>query len=188
MHKLIASVNRSTHIVQQLLTMSKLVPEATRINDVDEVHLVKIAREVLAMLAPSAIEKQIELEFEHDDNIQGISGNPTALGILIRNLVDNAIRYCYPDGKVLVHLSQTDTEQVLQVQDNGPGIPGELQARVFERFFRVLGNKSTGSGLGLAIVKQICDLHGARVELDSPREGTGLIIRIFFPLKHITPA
>lgn len=188
LHKLIASVNRSTHIVQQLLTMSKLVPEATRINDVDEVHLVKIAREVLAMLAPSSIEKQIELEFEHDDNIQGISGNPTALGILIRNLVDNAIRYCYPDGKVLVHLSQTDTEQVLQVQDNGPGIPGELQARVFERFFRVLGNKSTGSGLGLAIVKQICDLHGARVELDSPKEGTGLIIRIFFPLKHITPA
>ncbi len=188
LHKLIASVNRSTHIVQQLLTMSKLVPEATRINDVDEVHLVKIAREVLAMLAPSAIEKQIELEFEHDDNIQGISGNPTALGILIRNLVDNAVRYCYPNGRVLVHLSQTDTEQVLQVQDDGPGIPGELQARVFERFFRVLGNKSTGSGLGLAIVKQICDLHGARVELDSPKEGTGLIIRIFFPLKHTTPA
>lgn len=188
LHKLIASVNRSTHIVQQLLTMSKLVPEASKINDVDDVNLIKITREVLAMLAPSAIEKQIELEFEHDDHPAGISGNPTAIGILIRNLVDNAIRYCNVDGKVLVHVFQKDKEQVLQVQDNGPGIPSELQARVFERFFRVLGNKSTGSGLGLAIVKQICDLHDARVELDSPAEGTGLIIRIFFPVKNTAPS
>lgn len=181
LHKLIASVNRSTHIVQQLLTMSKLVPEASRLNDLDEVNLVKTAREVLAMLAASAIDKQIELEFEYNDNLPSIQGNPTAIGILVRNLVDNAIRYSNPEGKVLVNVYQKDSELVLQVEDNGPGIPSELQARVFERFFRVLGNKSPGSGLGLAIVKQICDLHDARLELDSPTEGTGLIIRVFFP-------
>ena len=185
LQKLIASVNRSTHIVQQLLIMSKLVPEASKINDIDEVNLIKNTREVLAMLAPSAVEKQIELEFEHDENLPGIAGNPTAISILIRNLVDNAIRYCSTEGKVLVHVYQKDNELILQVRDNGPGIPEELQARVFERFFRVLGNKSPGSGLGLAIVKQICDLHGGRVELASPEEGTGLIVRVFLPIKKL---
>nr|WP_238400453.1 ATP-binding protein [Legionella bononiensis] len=183
LQKLIASVNRSTHIVQQLLTMSRLVPEATSFHDEDEVNLSKLTREILAMLAPSAVEKQIELEFESDDNIPKIQGNPTALGILIRNLVDNAIRYCGENGRVIVRLIKQNNELVLEVGDNGPGIPPELQARVFERFFRVLGNKSPGSGLGLAIVQQICELHGGRVVLDSPKTGTGLIVKVYLPLK-----
>ncbi len=182
LQKLIASVNRSTHIVQQLLTMSRLVPEATSLNDDDDVNLGKLTREMLAMLAPSAVEKQIELEFESDDKIPRINGNPTALGILIRNLVDNAIRYCGENGRVIVRLLKQNNELVLEVSDNGPGIPPELQARVFERFFRVLGNKSPGSGLGLAIVQQICDLHGGRVVLDSPKTGTGLIVRVYLPI------
>ncbi|MCW8450647.1 ATP-binding protein [Legionella quinlivanii] len=182
LHKLIASVNRSTHIVQQLLTMSKLVPGSSGINDVDEVNLIKVAREIMAMLAPSALEKQIELEFEHDDNLPVLEGNSTAVGILIRNLVDNAIRYCKENGKVIVRVFQKESHLIFEVSDNGPGIPEELQSRVFERFFRVLGNKSPGSGLGLAIVRQICDLHGARVELESPKEGSGLIVRVLFPL------
>lgn len=186
LQKLIASVNRSTHIVQQLLTMSRLVPEATSLNDADEVNLGKLTREILAMLAPSAVEKQIELEFESDDKIPLISGNPTALGILVRNLVDNAIRYCSENGRVIVRLSKQDNELVLEVGDNGPGIPPELQARVFERFFRVLGNKSPGSGLGLAIVQQICDLHGGRVVLDSPKTGTGLVVRVYLPINSKT--
>jgi len=184
LHKLIASVNRSTHIVQQLLTMSKLVPEATNLNDGDAANLVKITREILAMLAPSALEKKIELEFDHDPHTPAISGNQTALGILVRNLVDNAIRYCKDNGKVSVRIYQQDDLLLLEVQDNGPGIPVELQARVFERFFRVLGSKSPGSGLGLAIVRQICDLHGAKVELNSPTEGSGLIIRVSFPIRQ----
>jgi len=184
LQKLITSVNRGTHVVQQLLTMSKIVPESASINDVDNVNLVKITREVLAMLAQSAIDKQIELEFEHDENPPMFPGNSTALSILIRNLVDNAIRYCKREGKVLVGVFVRESEVMLQVADNGPGIPGELQERVFERFFRVLGNKSTGSGLGLAIVQQICDLHGARVALDSPEEGTGLIVRVYFRIER----
>lgn len=183
LQKLIASVNRSTHIVQQLLTMSRLVPEATNLHDKDEVDMGKLCREILAMLAPSALEKQIELEFDSASRLPKIYGNPTALDILIRNLVDNAIRYCKENGHVLVRLSQKDNNLVLEVTDNGPGIPPELQTRVFERFFRVLGNKSTGSGLGLAIVQQICELHGGKVILDSPKTGTGLIIRVLLPLK-----
>ncbi|KTC65168.1 two-component system, OmpR family, sensor histidine kinase QseC (plasmid) [Legionella adelaidensis] len=182
LQKLIASVNRSTHIVQQLLTMSKLVPEAASINDLDEVQLSKVAREVLAMLAPSAVEKQIELELETDENTPTFQGNPTAISILIRNLVDNAIRYCKENGTVKVKTYFLENEAVLEVGDNGPGIPLELQSRVFERFFRVLGNKSPGSGLGLAIVQQICALHNGRITVASPEEGTGLIVKVFFPV------
>ncbi len=182
LQKLIVSVNRSAHIVQQLLTMSKLVPEASSINDIDDVNLVKIAREVLAMLAPTAVEKQIELDFEHDEHPPKLAGNPTALGILIRNLVDNAIRYSKENGKVSVRVYAKNQQLILEISDNGPGIPSELQSRVFERFFRVLGNKSPGSGLGLAIVQQIATLHGGKVELSSPPVGTGLIVRVYFPI------
>lgn len=181
LHKLSASVNRSTHIVQQLLTMSRLVPEAANIHEMDEVSLVKLTREVLAMLAPSAVEKQIELEFEYDEQLSVFRGNPTAINILIRNLVDNAIRYCNENGKVSVRVYAIKREVVLEVCDNGPGIPAEFHGRVFERFFRVLGNKSPGSGLGLAIVRQIADLHNGRVELTSPPIGTGLVVRVYFP-------
>ena len=136
------------------------------------------------MLAPSAIEKQIELDFEHADDLPDIPGNATAIAILVRNLVDNAIRYCKEAGKVQVRVYKKNKTMVLSVQDNGPGIPLEFKSRVFERFFRVLGNKSTGSGLGLAIVKQICDLHGAKIDLNAPQEGTGLIVSVAFPLKR----
>lgn len=183
LQKLIASVNRSTHIVQQLLTMSRLVPEAERMDEKDEVHLSKLTREILAMLAPAAVEKQIDLEFESNTENLTVYGNSTALGILIRNLVDNSIRYCYEHGRILVRLSKLQNEVMLEVSDNGPGIPAELQNRVFERFFRVLGNKSPGSGLGLAIVQQIAELHGGRLLLDTPKEGTGLIVRFFLPIQ-----
>ena len=74
---------------------------------------------------------------------------------------------------------------LLEVRDNGPGIPRAIRNRVFERFFRVLGNKGSGSGLGLAIVQQIAELHNGRVLLQSPEHGTGLLVRVFFPEKPI---
>lgn len=184
LQKLIASVDRSTHIVQQLLTMSRLVPEAQTLNDLDNIQLTKITREVLAMLVPSAIEKHIELEFEHSDKLPTFKGNATAIAILIRNIVDNAIRYCHEYGLVNVHVYQEKNELILEVADNGPGIPDELKSRVFERFFRVLGNKTTGSGLGLGIVQQICTLHGARVHLASNHQEKGLVVRVYFPFDN----
>ncbi|PWY56344.1 two-component sensor histidine kinase [Legionella qingyii] len=184
LQKLIASVNRSTHIVQQLLTMSRLVPEAAHMDEKDEVNLSRLTREILAMLAPAAVEKQIDLEFESDAENLTVYGNATALGILIRNLVDNSIRYCNANGRIIVRLAKLKDEIMLEVSDNGPGIPAELQSRVFERFFRVLGNKSPGSGLGLAIVQQISELHGGRLMLDTPKDSTGLIVRFFIPVQE----
>ncbi len=179
--KLIEGVDRSTHIVQQLLTMSRLVPETTLINDVGQVDLAKLAVDIIAILAPTAIQKQIEIALDCKTKRVNVSGNYTALSILARNLIDNAIRYTPKGGTVTVKLSQNAEQVTLSVIDDGPGIPKELRARVFERFFRVLGNKSPGSGLGLAIVSQIASLHLAHVKLNTPASGKGLQIDVIFP-------
>ncbi len=177
----IAGVDRCTHVVQQLLTMSRLVPEAGILTDAIPVNLSKLASEIVAQLVPVAIEKQIDIELITNDQDYTVMGNVTALSILIRNLVDNAIRYTPNNSEIKVFV-QSDGEQVkLKVIDNGPGIPAELRARVFERFFRVLGNKSPGSGLGLAIVQQIAQLHNAHVKLGPPELGHGLEVEVTFP-------
>ena len=111
-------------------------------------------------------------------------GNATALSILVRNLVDNAIRYTPANGFVRVEISKTHHQVVLTVVDSGSGIPLELRERVFERFFRVLGGVSPGSGLGLAIVQQIANLHHAKVELHTPASGVGLEVRVLFSVMH----
>lgn len=179
--KLIASVNRTTHIVQQLLTMSRLLPDAPSGAGFESIDLTRVTRDMLTMLAPKAVEKHIDLAFQADDSTPHFQGNNTALCILIRNLVDNAIRYTPEHGVITVSVRPAHDRAMLEISDNGPGIPRELQHRVFERFFRVIGNKTSGSGLGLAIVKQIAGLHHAHITLDKPKDHSGLIFRITFP-------
>jgi len=181
LEKLITSVNRTTHIVQQLLTMSRLVPDTPNIPGFEPVNLVRVTRDMLALMAPTAIKKHIELEFQADNHTPTFQGNTTAICIMLRNLIDNAIRYTHEKGLVCVRVCPVNGKVMLEVTDNGPGIPEELHARVFERFFRVIGNKSTGSGLGLAIVQQICGLHHAQIELNAPHAHSGLIFRVYFP-------
>jgi two-component system sensor histidine kinase QseC len=183
LHNVIIGVDRCTHIVQQLLTLSRLVPESNTLTDIYAIDLGKLAAEVVAQLAPLALAKDIDIELVCNDNHPGIiQGNITALSILIRNLVDNAIRYTPNKGKITIRVAPTPPQSVfLKVIDNGPGIPAELRARVFERFFRILGSKSTGSGLGLAIVQQIAHLHHAQLRLGTPDAGKGLEVEVCFP-------
>lgn len=180
---LIRGVDRSTHVVQQLLTLSRIVPdEGYTEKDTDLVKLHSVAVEEITQIAPKAVEKNIELELICPDEGIQILGNSTAIGILLRNLVDNAIRYTPENCKVEILIRTIGHHVILQVTDNGPGIPEELRSRVFERFYRVLGTKQTGSGLGLAIVQQIVSLHKGEITLGAPATGTGLIITIEFPL------
>jgi len=177
-------VDRSTHIVQQLLTMSRLVPEAVTPQDLDLVDMSRTVRETVAMLVPHAVEQGVEIEVKAADNLPRIYALSTAISILIRNLVDNAIRYSKKNGLVLVSVFSENDQIILRVEDNGPGIPKELQERVFERFYRVLGNQKTGSGLGLAIVRQIVHLHGGEVTLSSPQGHAGLIVSAHLPIHY----
>lgn len=178
--KVLASVNRSTHMVQQLLTLSRMDPEAS-IQQPEQILLVKLAAEVAALLAPEAIAKNIDLELVTPDSTACILGNPTYISILIRNLLDNAIRYNHENGFVKISLTETATHVILSITDDGPGISEELRERVFERFYRIIGNPSTGSGLGLGIVAQIAKLHRANIELLTPPNNQGIEFRIIFP-------
>lgn len=181
---LITSVDRLVHIVQQLLTLSRLVPEAARIYDIVDLNLSKITADIIAQLVPSAIEKNIEISLDAPQTAM-MKGNLTGLSILIRNLVDNAIRYTPEKGNVTVDIrDENDKYVLLRVTDTGPGIPEELRARVFERFYRGIGNDTTGSGLGLAIVQQIVHIHHAKIDLLSPKKGSGLIVEVRFLKKR----
>ena len=130
----------------------------------------KLTAELMIQLAIPAVEKNIDISLNSEKDII-INANSTSIGILMRNLIDNAIRYTPKEGQVTVDVTTEGQEAIFRVTDNGPGIPPELRARVFERFFRTLGTKATGSGLGLAIVQQIASLYNGYhyLRLPSPQ-------------------
>jgi two-component system sensor histidine kinase QseC len=176
-------VDRATSLVEQLLTLTRLEPEAAAGEKAD-VHLHALAEELIAELAPLAIQKHIDVSLD-DAACCVVSGNAGMLGILIRNLVENAIRYTPPGGKVDVSLVRVDHMVRLRVADSGPGIAEAERPKVFARFYRSSEhegeNKENGTGLGLAIVERIGELHQARIELgESSRHG--LQVDVFFSL------
>ncbi|MCP4475000.1 MAG: two-component sensor histidine kinase [Gammaproteobacteria bacterium] len=180
LEKVVIGTDRCSHIVQQLLDLSRYGPEALALEK-RCVDLTIPVQEVTAQLAPIALKKSIDIALQTSESDNDVYGNETALAILIRNLVDNAIRYTPNHGKIIVSVTTQDGQVILSIQDSGPGIALNIRDRIFERFYRVLGSKTTGSGLGLAIVKQIAELHKAEIELDIPLNGNGLIIRAIFP-------
>lgn len=183
LQKVIESVDRSSHVVAQLLTLSRL-GEEDALTDIKPLDLHKLATEIIAYLAMNALEKNIEIELTPAPTEAIVVGNDTAIGILIRNVVDNAIRYTPPNGEVKVSIVDTGNQIIFRVTDTGSGIPIELRERVFERFYRILGTKASGSGLGLAIVSQIATLHHASINLSTPPNGVGLQFDVAFPKYH----
>lgn len=176
----IISVNRSIHLIQQLLTLSRLDYEE-KLQEAAPINLENIAAELIAFMYPQALEKEIEIELNTTVTTPPIIyGNESALGILLRNLIDNAIRYSPEKARIEVMITENQESIVLQVIDNGPGIPEEYRPQVFNRFFRILGTKQTGSGLGLAIVKQIVGLHQAKISLQTASADQGLSVVLVF--------
>jgi two-component system sensor histidine kinase QseC len=180
LQKLVEGVDRATHVVQQLLTLSRMLPQEG-LQDPESVNLTAVAREIMAYLVPSALERDIDLELRAPDDAAIVTGNNTMLGVLLRNLVDNAIRYSPLGSEVSIDIEDKSHKVILHVTDNGPGIAPELRDRVFERFYRVMGTKAMGTGLGLGIVRQIALLHHAKIDLNTPPSGQGLQVTISFP-------
>jgi signal transduction histidine kinase len=115
-----------------------------------------------------------------------VVGDPEALRTLVRNLVDNAVRYTPVGGTVDVSVQDSDEPgsrhgAVLRVVDTGPGIPADERQRVFDRFYRPAGTSPPGSGLGMAIVKAIADAHAASISLDNGPNAHGLAVSVSFP-------
>ncbi len=182
--QVLAGVDRATQLVEQLLTLARVDPEMSRSGG-EAVDLDSLASEVLADMAPTALEKGTELGLEEPRGEPRARGDRTMLGILLRNLADNAIRYTPPGGSVRVATGSDGGRAWLEVEDNGPGIPAPEREKVFRRFYRVLGSGESGSGLGLSIVQRIAELHGARLELGDGDGGRGLRARVRFPAASI---
>ena len=175
-----AGMKRAARLIEQMLTMARLDPEAAG-EALGEVDLASLASTVAAELEPLAEAKKLELRLEHMDAAR-VRGQPQGLYTLVRNLVDNAIRYTPNGGKVSVSVHQDAAGLALQVDDTGPGIPADERARVFDRFYRLPGSDAEGSGLGLAIVREIARSHGAEVSLSDSYGGRGLRVVVRFPI------
>lgn len=174
-----AGIRRTGHLVEQLLVVSR-IDSGCRHDTHGALALHEIIRQVVIDLLPYAEVRDINLGVEYM-NESTVVGSKHHLSILVRNLIDNAIRYTPAGGRVDVTLRTFAQEAMLEIEDSGPGIPPEERERVFDRFYRCLQPQAAGSGLGLAIVKQVADLHGASVHLDQSRRLRGLRASVQFP-------
>ena len=180
MGKLSEGVLRTIRLVEQMLALGRQEPRAEPART--RFALDELAREVVAELVPLADARQIDLGISEAQSVL-IQGERDAVATLIRNLVDNAVRYTPETGRVDVSVERTTAspaQAVIRVTDNGPGIAPQERDRVFDRFYRQPGTRSPGSGLGLAIVKAIAGAHGATVELDAAPGGRGVAVTVTF--------
>ncbi|HSD60770.1 MAG TPA: ATP-binding protein [Burkholderiales bacterium] len=175
----LAGARRMAHLVDQLLTLARLeaLPASAGVRVVD---LAEVARSVCADLAPAAVENGVTLELDADDAAP-LAGQEELLRVLVRNLVDNGIRYTPGGGRVRVRVAPAGEGVALSVEDTGPGVPAGDLRTLGERFHR-LGNPETeGVGLGLSIVKRVAALHAAPVRFGPAPAGTGLAVVVRFP-------
>ena len=171
----LAGCDRATRLVEQLLTLARL--EASSAKPVAQVDVSALVQRVAADLALTALARGQTLEFDTQGSCM-VASDEVLLGVLVRNLVDNALRYSPVNARVLVSIQQQGAGCELCVQDSGPGMSPEAMQRLGERFFRVLGTDQPGSGLGWSIVKRIADVLG--VQLSASRSDTlgGLRVQV----------
>ncbi len=180
LRQLVQGVDRATHLVQQLLTLARLDPDTAYANK-GKVDLRALARDILGEAAQAARKKNIDLSLASE--CQGsVHGNFDALSILLRNLVENAIRYTPEGGTVEVRVQASGNQGVeLIVADSGPGIPAEERAQAMERFYRGRAvQQIPGSGLGLSIAQRVAQHHKATLILGDSTLG-GLEVTVRFP-------
>jgi len=168
---------RCSRLVNQLLTLARNEPEARLEEAMTELDLDRIAQETAMDWVPEAVQKDIDLGFEGAGMELPMRGYEGALRDLIGNLLDNAIRYTPPGGRVTL---RTGPGPWLRVEDDGPGILPEEREKVFDRFYRVAGSGQPGSGLGLAIVHEVAQRHRARIVVESGEGGRGTAFLVRF--------
>ncbi|MDT3668835.1 MAG: sensor histidine kinase N-terminal domain-containing protein [Aromatoleum sp.] len=174
------STDRASHLINQLLSLARAEASFEKLYAVEQVDLETIVRDVALELFPRAQAKGIDLGIEPCGHPLLIEGNPVLLREMIKNLIDNAIKYTPDHGRVTAR-TRVAGAIVFEVEDTGIGIPEADRERVFERFYRVLGSGVDGSGLGLPIVREIAELHRATVALTPNPSGQGSLAQVLFP-------
>ena len=178
LHHILAGVDRASHLVNQLLTLSRL-DESDHFTK-EPVNLNETVRAVIMDSLENADHRNIELSFDPSTTRARVRGNPDALYILVRNIVDNAIKYSATGTQVTIGLQAVNGSVLFSVSDQGPGIPPADRDKVFDRFHRRAMSDAYGSGLGLSIVRRVVELHDGTVNLREARSG-GLLVEVELP-------
>lgn len=174
------SIDHCAHVISQLLILSRMVPE-TGLQEAKKIHIGQCLDDTIGQLDALIKKHQCDIHVNHTIKDAWILGNPTAIGIMLRNVLDNAMIYSPPSSLLNIIIRQHDQRYIaIDIIDQGPGIPPSMQNRIFERFYRGK-NHTPGSGLGLGIVKQITDLHHGKIQLQNNANGHGLCFTIILP-------
>ena len=175
----LAGCDRASRLVEQLLTLARL--ETGQAPALQPLDLSALARQALAEQVPRALQSRQQLALDGADMPHLVKGDGTLLAALLRNVLDNALRYSPQGARIHLQLAHEGDALQLCLEDSGPGLDDAALARLGERFFRQLGTGQDGSGLGWSIVRRIAAVHGARLAVDrSPALG-GLRVRLQLP-------
>jgi two-component system sensor histidine kinase QseC len=174
----IAGCDRAAHLVDQLLTLARLDPESFRAER-EPCDLGELARLAVADVVADALAKSIDIELVREDSV-AIAGDARLLRILLRNLLDNAVRYSASKTSVRVRVGRANGGAFVSVADEGPGVAKAERERLGQRFHRILGTQAPGTGLGLSIVRRIAEVHDATIAFDEAAPGIGLSVTATF--------
>jgi two-component system, OmpR family, sensor kinase len=178
---------RGGNLVVQLLQLARADAQVSE-SESAEINLREIVTDVIADLLPLAAARRIDLGVEKIDDVS-LDATHADLRTVIKNLIDNAIRYSPPGATVDVRVSRRGAGVAIEVIDQGPGIAPDMLTRVFERFARVGSAEVEGTGLGLAIVRAIMQKYGGTATLANRADGhRGLVANVTFPLAQPLPA
>lgn len=174
-------MSRSKHLLEQLLALARHEAAPARRAQWEVVELDRPTRGVIADLLQEAISRGVDLGFERVDSV-AVRGEPVMLAAMVRNLIDNALRFTPAGGRIDVAIYRDGAIAMLQIDDSGPGVPPEEIGRIFEPFFRGQRPEGGGVGLGLSIVKRIVDRLGGTIEAaniaESGRTGLRVVVKL----------
>lgn len=177
-----STTSQTSRLVNQLLSLARATPDAGEAAS-EHINMCALCIQITKDMVPLALTNKIDLGLEAQSEPILLYGDKTLIEELLRNLIHNAISYCPIGSHVTVRLSTDEAMGVLEVEDDGPGIPETDREKVFERFYRLHGSAdSSGCGLGLPIVREIIRRHGGEAEVLTNKNATGTCIKVSFPL------
>jgi two-component system OmpR family sensor kinase len=178
-------MRRSKHLLEQLLTLARHDAAPSDRAQWEVVELDRAARGIIADLLQEAISRGVDLGFERAESV-AVRGEPVMLAAMVRNLIDNALRFTPQGGRIDVAIYRDGAMAVLAIEDNGPGVAQDEIGRIFEPFFRGQRPEGDGVGLGLSIVKRIVDRLGGAIEAVNVAEGGRSGLRVLVKLPAAT--
>jgi len=186
-HRLGTGIDRATRLVEQLLVLAKQQSNSNSNNSTKHFDINRLCLVAFTDVYPLALQKHIDMGLSQTDECF-VMGQEEAIRIMLRNILDNSIKYSPEHGKIDFKVILNGRSVCLLIEDTGPGIPESDYARVMDRFYRIPGNPVSGSGLGLSIVKTIADLHSATIEISKSNTLGGLSVSVTFQAYRLVTA